>query len=68
MNIDIMKVNLLMARGFLTGTDICKRYGCTRRRLETIFKRIKEGKPVRPETAGRLAAALGVDVLEIMKD
>jgi hypothetical protein len=68
MYLDLKKVNLIMARCYLSGTDVSLKYGCTRRRLDTIFKRIEEGKPVRPATAGKLATALGVDVLEIMKD
>lgn len=58
------KIDMARARSGLTDTQIAEKYGATVTATRFMFA----DKDVRPETAGRLARALGVDVAEILKD
>lgn len=57
------KVELAIARKGYTITQLAKVYGVSPQRIYTILGQ----KKVTPATAGRLAAALGVDVTEILE-
>lgn len=64
MTLNIKKVNLFRARKCMTITDLAKEYGSSRQRMQMILNQ----RNVTPVCAGRLAAALGVDVTEIIED
>lgn len=64
MTVSKEKVNLILARQQLTVTKLCKNIGFSKNRFYDILN----SKNVRPESAGRVAAALGVDVTEILED
>lgn len=55
-------INLLMARKGLNGTALSKIMGNTPQATHRILRSTN----IRPDTAGKLAAALGVDVSEIV--
>lgn len=57
------KINLAMARKGYTTTQLAEAYGISAQRMRIILN----SKKVTPATAGRLAAALGVDVTEILE-
>lgn len=64
MKLSIEKVNIAMARRCMSVTDLAKQYGVSRARMHVILNQQK----VTPVCAGRIAAALGVDVTEILAD
>lgn len=64
MRLSKKKIKLIMARNELSTAELAKRCGLTRQRVCCIFNSVS----VRPETAGKIARALGVDVTEIIED
>ena len=63
MILDIQKIKLALARKQTTFVEILKQA-----HMSTLTgARINAGLEVQPKTAGKLAAALGVDVTEILK-
>lgn len=58
------KINIAMARKQWTVADLAKAYGVSRARINVILNQ----RTVSVVSAGRLAAALGVDVTEILED
>lgn len=63
MKLNKEKINLIMARKQLSVKDVCETSGLPK---ET-FKQAKNGaRNATPKTIGRIAAALGVDVTEII--
>ena len=63
MVINRSEIELILARKQMTATRICERAGFSRNR----FYEIMRSKSVTPKTAGKMAAALEVDVTEIIK-
>lgn len=64
MLLDMVKIKLVAARRVLTMEELKKLA-----HLSTgTIRRINTGREVQPKTAGKLAAALGVDVAELLKD
>lgn len=57
------KFSLSLGRQCMSRRDLCKITGITESNLSTMLKRGN----VRPKTAGIIAAALGVDISEIVK-
>lgn len=64
MEISRDKINIAMARKQWTVVDLAKAYGVSRARINVILNQ----RSVSVVSAGRLAAALGVDVTEILED
>lgn len=64
MQLNKQKVMLFMAKQELSIADLAERYGVTKQRMSYILNCSK----VRPETAGKLARVLKVDVTEIIKE
>lgn len=64
MEISRNKINIEMARKCWTVTDLAEAYGVSRARINVILNQ----RSVSVVSAGRLAAALGVDVTEILED
>ena len=64
MKLSIYKINVQMARQQMSVADLAKAYGVSRARMNTILGQ----RVVSPATAGRMAAALGVDVTEILAE
>lgn len=62
MTINRMKINFALARKGWTMGSFAEACGLSRGRLHAILN----AKHIMPQTAGRLAAALGVDVAEIV--
>ncbi len=62
MKLDFEKIRLACARKCLTVGEALKAAHTS----SFTAKRIKDGKEVNTKTAGKLAAALGVDVAEIL--
>lgn len=58
------KIDIALARNSLTITNLFKRYGVSRSRMNIILNM----REVTPVCAGRMANALGVDVKEIIED
>ena len=58
------KINIAMARKQWTVADLAEAYGVSRARINVILNQ----RSVSVVSAGRLAAALGVDVTEILED
>ena len=58
------KINLQLARNQWTVKNLAEAYGVTRNRINTLLNQ----REVSTVSAGRLAAALGVDVTEILED
>lgn len=58
------KIALQRAKKCLTVTDMAQAYGVSRQRMTNILNQ----REVTPVCAGRVAAALGVDVTEILED
>jgi plasmid maintenance system antidote protein VapI len=58
------KIDIALARNSLTITNLSKRYGVSRSRMNIILNM----REVTPVCAGRMANALGVDVKEIIED
>jgi DNA-binding Xre family transcriptional regulator len=57
------KFSLVLGRKCMSRRDVCDQTGITEGNLSIMLKRGN----VRPKTAGRIAAALGVDISEIVK-
>ncbi len=57
------KVNIAMARKKMTVVDLANAYGVSRARMNVILN----SQVVTPVCIGRVADALGVDVLEIIE-
>ena len=64
MILDIQKIKLALARKQLSLFEVLQRAHIS----SITAGRINAGREVQPKTAGKLAAALGVDVTEILKD
>lgn len=64
MRLSESKITLLRARKCMTISDMSKAYGVSRTRMTYILNM----RDVTPVCAGRIAAALGVDVTEILED
>lgn len=64
MRIDREKLTLVMARACMGPEDICQKVKLPR----PTFNGAIRGRNLRPVTAGKIAAALGVDVTEILED
>jgi len=62
MKVDLKKMDILLARRCMSLADL--QPGVSTQTLA----RIRKGVNITPKTLGRLAAALGVDVREIMKE
>lgn len=63
MELNREKINLAMARKGYTIAQLAEAYGVSPQRIYIILGQ----KKVSPAAAGRLAAALGVDVTEILE-
>ena len=57
------KIDLCRAQKCYSISDLAKAYGVTRTRMQNILNQ----REVTPMVAGRMAAALGVDVTEILE-
>lgn len=64
MELSRKKINLAMARKQMTVTQLAEAYGVSRNRINIILNQ----REVTPLCAGKMAAALGCDVLEILED
>ncbi len=64
MEISKRKIKVLMAMQGLTTKALAEKMGMQGNNLSTILTR----ETCRPETAGKLASALGVDIREILKE
>lgn len=62
-NLDVMQITLFLGRKCMTRRELCKLTGITEANMSTIIKR----GTAAPKTAGLIAAALGVDIEEIVK-
>lgn len=63
MILDVTKIKLATARLQLTMREVMKNAHLS----SVTVRRVYAGKEVQPRTAGKLAAALGCDVAEILK-
>ncbi len=63
MTLNREKVDIILARKGVTVSALCKIAGFSRNRFYTVMN----SKKISPMTAGRVAAALGVDVTEIIE-
>lgn len=61
---DRRKLELAMARAQMNTEDLCKKAAMPRPTINNVIM----GRSVRPGTFGKVAAALGVDVTEILED
>ena len=57
------KIECILARKRMTTSDIAKEYGVSRSRINYILRK----ENITPICAGKLAAALNVDVTEIIE-
>ena len=64
MKVSREKINLLLARTQWTVKNLAEAYGVTRNRINILLNQ----REVSTVSAGKLAAALGVDVAEILED
>lgn len=64
MRLDRNKINICMARKQMTVQKLADTYGVSRARINVILNQ----REVSTNCAGRVAAALGVDVTEILED
>ena len=64
MRLDVMKIVRILAEQGLTKAELAVKSGVSRQQISTIIGR----GTCAPKTAGKLAAGLGVSVLEIMKE
>lgn len=64
MKIDANKLRIALARKCWMWKDLQEQSGVTGQ----TFRNIKAGLSVKPETAGKIARALGVDVTELLTD
>ena len=60
---DRRKLELAMARAQMNTEDLCKKAAMPRPTINNVIT----GRSVRPGTFGKVAAALGVDVTEIIE-
>lgn len=65
MKVDLDSVNLELARKCLTTSELAEASGLTLQGLNNI---IKGKRATKPATLGKIARALGVDPVEIVKD
>jgi DNA-binding Xre family transcriptional regulator len=65
--IDALQLKLAMARNCLSGYKLAKKAGVAPETVTSIYRTKNKRKCVSVETAGKLAAALGVDITEIIK-
>lgn len=63
MQLSRVKINLVLARKQMTVTQLAEKCGISRNRVNVILN----SRTVSPMTAGKLAAALEVDVTEIIE-
>ena len=63
MTLNREKVDIILARKGVTVSAVCENAGFSRNRFYTVMN----SKKISPTTAGRVAAALGVDVTEIIE-
>lgn len=63
MTIDKFKFEVTLADSGLSMKDLAERAGVSRQRISTMLNQ----RNVTPRTAGKIARALGVDVLEIIE-
>ena len=61
---DRRKLELAMARAQMNTENLCKKAAMPRPTINNVIT----GRSVRPGTFGKVAAALGVDVTEILED
>lgn len=64
MVIDVQKVELIIAERGITKTQLARKAGFVRQNISAILKR----GTCEPRTAGRLAAGLGVPVVDILSE
>ena len=64
MEIDVKKIKIIMARRKMSNKALAERMGISQQNIGVWFRK----KTVLPETAGKIAAALEVDVTEILAD
>ena len=65
MKIDKAKFEQELARIIMSKVDFCREYHIS---YQTLMKALRENENVRPDTVGRIAAALGGDIERIIKD
>lgn len=63
MKVNKQKIEIAMAKGCMNTFDLCN---ATKMKYQ-MFRRIFNGGNCKPATIGRIAAALGVDVTEIIE-
>lgn len=63
MNISKEKVNILLARNNLNTKILAEKCNMSRTRISTILN----SRNLKPQTVGKIAEALGVDVTEIIE-
>lgn len=63
MKINREKINVAMARKQMTVKDLADAYGVSRNRINVLLNQ----REVSVVSAGKLAAALGIDVTEILE-
>ena len=63
MTIDVRRLEIMLAEKRMTKTDLSEESGISRQNLSAILKR----GVCTPKTAGKLAAGLGVPVVDIME-
>lgn len=63
MNVSAIKIESLLAMHGLTKTELAKKAEMSRQNVSTVIRR----GTCEPRTAGKLATALGVDVLDIIE-
>lgn len=64
MEIDVRKIKIIMARRKMSNKALAERMGISQQNIGDWFRK----KTVLPETAGKIAEALEVDVTEILAD
>ena len=65
MIIDVMKLKIAMARACMGVADLCEKANVGRATLIRILR--DDGENVRCKTAGKLARAVNIDVLDILR-
>lgn len=63
MTVSKQKIDIILANKRMNAKELCETIGISRNRFYTVLN----SKNVNPKTVGRLAAALGVDVTEIIE-
>ena len=64
MKVSLDKIEIARARNCMTVSKLAEAYGVSRARMNTILNQ----RELTPVCVGRIAAALGVDVTEIIED